>query len=94
VLPHAEHCFCVQHLHANFKVKGYTGKAFKDELWGTAQASNIYAFEHHMQKIMLMDGVAHTYLSVVPSASRSRHVFTYHSTSDMILNNLIKSFNA
>jgi hypothetical protein len=40
VLPHAEHRFCVQHLHANCKAKGYIGKAFKDKLWGAAQATN------------------------------------------------------
>ncbi|XP_059454997.1 uncharacterized protein LOC132185210 [Corylus avellana] len=32
VLPHAEHRVCVRHLHANFKARGCTGKAFKDEL--------------------------------------------------------------
>jgi hypothetical protein len=30
-----EHKFCVRHLHANCKGKGWKGKAFKDELWGT-----------------------------------------------------------
>ncbi|XP_059446652.1 uncharacterized protein LOC132178221 [Corylus avellana] len=94
VLSHVEHCFYVRHLHANFKTKGYTGKAFKGELWGAARAFNIYAFEHHMQKIMLMDVGAHTYLSGVPSASWSRHAFSYHSKNDMLLNNLAESFNA
>jgi hypothetical protein len=59
VLPHVEHHFCVQHLHANCKVIGYTGKAFKDELWGAVRASNIYAFDNHMQKIFVMDKCAH-----------------------------------
>jgi hypothetical protein len=46
-------------------VRGYTDKAFKDELWGAAWATNIYAFDHHMQNIYEMDKHAHTYLSGV-----------------------------
>jgi hypothetical protein len=38
LLPHAKHMFCVWHLHANFKTRGYKGKAFKDELWATTRA--------------------------------------------------------
>jgi hypothetical protein len=72
VLPHAEHYFCVRHLHANFKARDYTKKAFKDELWGTARVANMYAFKYHMQKILLMDKGAHDYLSGVPKASWSR----------------------
>ena len=34
VLSHVEHRFCIRHLHANCKARGYTGKAFKDEIWG------------------------------------------------------------
>ncbi|XP_059431442.1 uncharacterized protein LOC132164938 [Corylus avellana] len=94
MLPHVEHRFCVRHLHANFKAKVYTGKAFKDELWGAARTSNIYAFDHHMQKILSMDKGAHAYLSGVPKASWSRHTFSCQTKSDMLLNNLTESFNA
>ena len=76
VLPHAEHRFCVWHLHANFKAKGYTGKAFKEELWGVVHAANIYAFEDHMQKILSIDKGAHDYLSGVPKASWAEHAFS------------------
>jgi hypothetical protein len=55
VLPHAEHCFCIQHLHVNCKARGYTGKAFKDEIWAAARATNVYAFDEHMQKNYEMD---------------------------------------
>ncbi|XP_059428510.1 uncharacterized protein LOC132162269 [Corylus avellana] len=94
VLPHAEHCFCVRHLHANLKAKGYTRKAMKDELWGAARASNVYAFDHHMRNIMSMEKGAHDYLSGVPKASWSRHAFNCQTKSDMLLNNLVESFNA
>jgi hypothetical protein len=69
VLPHTEYRFYVRHLHINYKARGYIGKAFKDELWGVAQVANIYAFDHHMQKIYEMDKHAHAYLSGVSKAS-------------------------
>ncbi|XP_059461803.1 uncharacterized protein LOC132190770 [Corylus avellana] len=94
VLPHAEHRFCVRHLHANLKAKGYTGKAMKDQLWGAAYAANVYAFDHHMQNILSMEKGVHDYLSGVPKASWSRHAFSCQIKSDMLLNNLAESFNA
>jgi hypothetical protein len=44
-MPGLEHRFCVRHLHANFKSKGYKSKAFKDALWGAAQAANVLNFQ-------------------------------------------------
>ena len=78
MLLHAEHRFCIRHLHANCKARGYTGKAFKDEIWGAAWATNVYAFDHYMQKIYGMDKGAHTYLSGVAK----------QLWSDMLLNSL------
>jgi len=94
LLPHAEHRFCVCHLHANFKSKGYKGKAFKDQLWGAARASNALLFQHHMKVIASMDAGAYKYLNDVDPASWSRHAFSTHSKSDMLLNNLAETFNA
>ena len=94
MLPHAEHRFCIRHLHVNCKARDYTGKAFKDENWGAERATNVYAFDHHMQKIYEMDKSAHTYLSGVAKQSWSRHAFNCHTKSDMLLNNLAKCFNA
>ena len=94
VLPHAEHQFFVRHLHANFKLRDYMRKAFKDELWEAARATNIHAFNHHMQKILTIDKGAHTYLCDVLMTSWSRHASNYHTKQDMLLNNLAKSFNS
>lgn len=94
LLPYAEHRFCVRHLHANFKAKGYKGKAFKDELWAAARASNPTVFDKHMTTIKSMDAGAYTYLSGINPASWSRHAFGTHSKSDMLVNNLAESFNA
>jgi hypothetical protein len=69
VLPNAKHRFCVRHLHADLKLRGYTGKAFKDEVWGTAQATNIHTFNYHMQRILTMDKGAHKYLCDVLKSS-------------------------
>jgi hypothetical protein len=65
-------------------VRGYTGKAFKDEIWGAARATNVYAFDDHMQKIYEIDKGAHTYLSGVPKQSWSRHAFNCETKSDML----------
>ena len=81
-------------MHANCKARGYTGKTFKDEIWGAAWATNVYAFDHYMQKIYGMDKGAHTYLSSVAKQSWSRHAFNYHTKNDMLLNNLAECFNA
>jgi hypothetical protein len=94
VLPHAEHRVCIRHLHANCKVRGYTGKAFKDEIWEAARATNVYAFDEYMQKIYEMDKGAHTYLSGVPKQLWSRHAFNCETKSDILLNNLAECFNA
>jgi len=69
LLPHAEHRFCVRHLHANFKTNGYEGKAFKDELWGATRASNATIFQHHMKVIQGMDADAYRYLNDINHAS-------------------------
>ena len=94
VLSHVEHRFCIRHLHANCKARGYTGKAFKDEIWGAARVTNVYAFNHHMQNIYEMDKGAHTYLNGVLMQSWSRHAFNCQTKSDMLLNNLPECFNA
>jgi predicted SprT family Zn-dependent metalloprotease len=94
LLQHVEHQFCVHHLHANFKGKGFKGKAFKDELWAAARASNATVFQHHMKVIQGMDARAYKYLDDVNSAPWSRHAFSTQSKSEMLLNNLTKTFNA
>jgi hypothetical protein len=88
VLLHAKHHFWIRHLHANYKVRGYIGKAFKDKIWGAAQATNIYAFDHHMHNIYKMEKCAHTYLNGVAKQLWSRHAFNCQTKSDMLLNNL------
>ena len=70
------------------------GKAMKDEVWGAARSTNVYAFDHHMHNILTMDKRAHAYLSDVPKASSSRHAFSCHVKCDILLNNLAESFDA
>jgi len=52
-MPGIEHRFCVRHLHANFKGKGFKGKEFKDALWGAARAPNEIQFKHYLSVIMV-----------------------------------------
>jgi hypothetical protein len=40
LMPGLEHKYCVKHLHANLKMKGFKGKEYKDALWGAAKAPN------------------------------------------------------
>ena len=69
-------------------------KPLRIRFGGAAQATNVYAFDHHIQKIYEMDKGAHTYLSVVAKQSWSRNAFNCQTKSDILLNNLAKSFNA
>jgi len=44
-MPGLEHRYCVRHLHANMKGKGWKGKEFKEALWGAARAPNEVQFK-------------------------------------------------
>jgi len=94
LLLHAEHQFCVRHLHANCKGNRFMGKVFKDELWAATWTSNATFFQHHMKVIQGMDAYAYKYLDDVNPTSWSTHAFSTHSNSNMLLNNLGKTFNA
>jgi hypothetical protein len=74
-VSHFEHRFCVWHLHVKFKARYYIEKAFKDELWGVTRVGSIYAFDHHMQKILSMNKSGYAYFSSVFKTSGYRHAF-------------------
>lgn len=94
LLPNNEHRFCVRHLHANFKSKGFKGLAFKDALWSAAMASNESQFKNCMEVIKAMDVAAFNYLDSINPKLWSRHAFSTHSCSDILTNNVAESFNA
>jgi hypothetical protein len=57
-----EHRYCVKHLHANVKGKGFKGKEYKDALWGAAKAPNKIQFKYYLEVIKGMDQSAYNYL--------------------------------
>jgi hypothetical protein len=59
-------------LHANFKGKGYKGKAFKDALWGATRAANELQFQHYLSVIKGMDSDAYDYIEKVDPKMWSR----------------------
>jgi hypothetical protein len=93
-MPGLEHQFCVRHLHANFKGKGFKGKEFKNALWGAARALNEIQFKYYLSVIRGMHGEAGDYIEKIDPKMWSRHAFQTTSCSDILLNNIAESFNA
>jgi len=94
LMPGLEHRYCVKHLHANFKTKGFKGKEFKDALWSAARAPNEIQFKYYLSMIRGMDGAADDYIEKVDPFMWSRHAFQTSSCSDILLSNIAESFNA
>ncbi len=90
----AEHRYCVKHLYANLKRKGFKGKVFKDALWGAAGALNKIQFKYYLEVIKGMDQRVYNYLEKINPKMWSRHAFFTTSCSDILLNNIAESFNA
>lgn len=90
MLPEHEHRFCVRHLHANWKAKGFKGKAFKDALWAAARAPNAAHFKAYMDVIKGINVEAFEYLDKIDPKLWSRHAFSTHSYSVILLNNTSK----
>jgi hypothetical protein len=89
-----EYRYCVKHLHANFKGKGFKGKEFKDVLWGAARAPNEIQFKYYLSVIRGMDQRAYNYFEKVDPRMWSSHAFRTSSCGDILLNNIAESFNA
>jgi hypothetical protein len=89
-----EYRYYVRHLHANLKEKGWKGKEFKDALWGAAMAPNEVQFKYYLFVIGGMDKKAIEYIEGVNPKIWSRHAFQITSCSDILQNNIAKSFNA
>jgi hypothetical protein len=94
LMPGLEHKYCVKHLHANLKRKGFKGKEYKDALWGAARAPNEIQFKFYLEVIKGMHQGAYNYLEKVDPKMWSRHAFRPSSCSDILLNNIAESFNA
>jgi hypothetical protein len=92
--PGVEHRFCIRHLHANCKQKGWKGRAFKDELFGAARATTELDFKRHLNVIKGMSQEAFDYLEKIDPRGWSRHAFGTNSKTDMIFNNIAESFNS
>jgi hypothetical protein len=93
-MPGLEHRYCVRHLHANMKGKGWKGKEFKDALWGAARAPNEVQFKYYLFVIGGMDKKTVEYNEGVHQKMWSRHAFRATSFSDIFQNNITESFNA
>ena len=93
VCPEIDHRACVRHISANFKDSGHRGKALKDKLWAAASAYTVFEFDAHMAKLKKLSPPAYDYLSKIPTATWSRSKFTTNPRSNLIVNNLLESFN-
>jgi hypothetical protein len=73
LMPGLEHRFCLRHLHANFKKKGFKGKAYKYALDGAARAANELQFKHCLSVIKGMSEAAFDYTSKIDPRMWLRH---------------------
>jgi hypothetical protein len=55
LMPSLEHRYCVKHLHANLKRKGFKGKEYKNALWSAARAPNKVQFKYYLEVVKGMD---------------------------------------
>ncbi|XP_021730019.1 uncharacterized protein LOC110696989 [Chenopodium quinoa] len=91
VVPYADTRFCVRHIWANFKLQ-FSGSTFKELFWSEARAT--FDFEVVMESIRFLSKEAFEYLSDIPAKHWSRHAFSTHPKSNMLLNNICETFNA
>ncbi|XP_021747874.1 uncharacterized protein LOC110713735 [Chenopodium quinoa] len=87
VMPVADTRYCCRHIWSNFKNK-FPGTVYKEHFWKAARSTT-----EHMEQIKKMSADAYNYLNAIPPAHWSRHKFSSHSKSGMLLNNCCESFN-
>ncbi|KAG8371791.1 hypothetical protein BUALT_Bualt13G0124900 [Buddleja alternifolia] len=97
--PNAEHRFCLRHMYNNFKAK-FSGQELKRLFWKVASTYNV---NHHMrvmreiERVHSKRGQAQTpfeWLNVVTVVHWARCFFTTRTKCDVIVNNIIESFNS
>lgn len=77
----------------NFKVN-WGSQTFNDHFQDAARACNKTICTWHMQKIKDFDENAYHYLMRVDPSQQSRHAFSIRVTSDLLLNNVVETFNS
>ncbi|XP_071906016.1 uncharacterized protein [Coffea arabica] len=86
--------YCVQHMYRNFKKK-HIGLALRNRLWNIACCTTVEMYNKAMDELQTIDKAAYEW---VKKAHHHWHwckaYFPTHVKSDMIVNNLCKSFNA
>jgi hypothetical protein len=70
------------------------GKEFKDALWGAARAPNEIQFKYYLFMIRGMHGELGNYIDKIDQKMWSRHAFRTTNCNDILLNNIVESFNA
>ncbi|XP_071907708.1 uncharacterized protein [Coffea arabica] len=99
VFPESEHRYCLRHIYQNFKQK-FKGKELKEYFWAAASAGNIRDFKIAMAELERADPKvgeamnAAGWLNRIPAHLWSRSHSSSSCKSDILVNNLNKSFNS
>ncbi|KAK8716727.1 hypothetical protein V6N13_044029 [Hibiscus sabdariffa] len=94
IFPNGEHRTCVRHLYSNFKSKPENqGKALKDCLWKAARATYMKEWTDAMKEMKVMSEPSFNWLQPKDPRQWSKSHFSSRCKSDILLNNLSKSFN-
>lgn len=86
--------YCLKHLHANIKSKTWKGQAIRDMLWRCSKPATVRGFNQQMENMMGLSIPCHSSPLELNPACWSRHAFNTHFKSDVLLNNIAKTFNS
>ncbi|KAL3500630.1 hypothetical protein ACH5RR_039723 [Cinchona calisaya] len=94
VFPNAEHRFCIKHLHANWSLAGFKGKALRDARWAAAKETTPAQFSARMEKMVAIDLDAAKWFDDKPPTQWSRSYCKTFPRCDMLLNNICETLSS
>jgi hypothetical protein len=94
IFPHAEHRYCLRHLYANFSKAGFKGPRLKELMDRAAYAYKEFDFKQAMDDIKKENTRAWQWLFDIDSKHWSRHRFSPHAKTDLVVNNISESYNS
>jgi hypothetical protein len=93
VFPRVEHRECMRHLVAHFKLQGFRGQLFDDNLWPASLTHSLKKHKYHLDQMYRKPRVE-TYMDSHHKKLWARSKFNEACKVDYVNNNLVESFNS
>jgi hypothetical protein len=93
VFPGVEHRECMRHLAAHFKLQGFKGQLFDDNLWPASLTCSLKRHNYHMDQMYTKPRVK-TYMENHHKKVWARNKFNKACRIDYVNNNMAKCFNS